>query len=255
MGLREDIQETIDYAKRFDCPINGEEICERLISKKIYKTEEIKKELRNFTISSSKNKWEKIKIKKAKEFEKLIKNKFKDILFLGISGSVAAGYPKKNDDIDLMIITKKNKLWLTRFKLRWFIFINRIPHRKYGQKENKNEFCFNLWLDGVGLKLPKNKQNLKNATDLIMLKPLINKQGTYEKFILINNWVKKYLSTGYINILSDCQIVRLSDKTKRKENNYLDQLINKLFFWPQYWYMNKKITNEKISYHQAFFHK
>ena len=251
MELLKAIKKTIGYAKNFDCSINREQICQRLISKKVYKLEEIRKELKNFKKNNNKNKWLTIKEKKAKDLSKLIKNKFKDILFLGVSGSVAAEYPKEDDDIDMMLITRKNKLWLTRFKLRWFIFINKIPHRKYNQKENKDEFCFNLWLDEANLKLPQNRQNLRSAVDLILLKPLINKQKTYEKFILANDWAKKYVATGYSRKISNFQFL-ISNKNK---SNYLDQLINKLFFWPQYWYMKKKITNEKINYYQAFFHK
>ena len=255
MELLKAIKKTIDYAKGFGCPINEKQIYQRLISKKVYKLEEIKKGLKNFKIDNNRNKWLEGKERKVENLSELMKKKFKDVLFLGISGSVATEYPKENDDIDIMLIIKKNKLWLTRFKLRWFIFVNKIPHRKYGKGENKDEFCFNLWLDEANLKLPKNKQNLKNAIDLILLKPIINRQKTYEKFILANDWVKKYLATGYLNRLSNCQIIKLSDKTKKERDSYLDQLINKLFFWPQYWYMRRRITNEKVNYYHAFFHK
>ncbi|MDD4938027.1 MAG: hypothetical protein PHX34_03365 [Candidatus Shapirobacteria bacterium] len=255
MELLRAIKKTIDYAKSFDCPINTKQINERLISKKIYKLEEVQKGLKNFVVNNKKNRWLTIKEKKAINLSKLIKNRFKDILFLGISGSVAAEYPNEKDDIDLMLITKKNKLWMTRFWLRWFIFKNKIPHRKYGQKENKNEFCFNLWLDEDGLVLPKKRQNLRSAVDLIMLKPLINKQKTYEKFILTNSWVKKYLATGYNKLINRSSMTDCKIKEKNKKNNFMDGIINKLFFWPQYWYMGGKITNEKVNYHRAFFHK
>ena len=251
MGLKEDIQRTIGYAKKFGCPINEKEICERLISKKIYDLKEIKKELKNFKIDNNKNKWVKIKIKKAQDLAKLLGESFKNIKMIGITGSVAAGYPKKNDDIDLMIITKKNKLWITRFKLRWFIFMNKIPHRKYDQKENKDEFCFNFWLDNNNLLLPKKRQNLRSAMDLILMKPILNQENTYERFILKNKWAEKYLATGYDRKISNFQFL-ISNENK---DNYLDEIINKLFFWPQYWYMKRKITNEKIDYHQAFFYK
>jgi len=252
MELLKAIKKTIDYAKDFGCPINEEQIYQRLISKKVYKLEEIKKGLKSFKIDDNKNKWLEGKERKVENLSELMKRRFKDVLFLGISGSVATEYPRENDDIDIMLIIKKNKLWLTRFKLRWFIFVNKIPHRKYGKGENKDEFCFNLWLDEANLKLPKNKQNLKNAIDLILLKPIINRQKTYEKFISVNVWVKKYLATGYFEKTKD---LRNKIYDLRIKERYFDYLINKLFFWPQYWYMRRRITNEKVNYYHAFFHK
>lgn len=252
MSLKKAIQKTINYAKNFNSEINQREIIERLISSKIYSKEEIKKNIDINSLVKMPNIWKKNKILKAKGLANYLKKHFKEILFLGISGSVASGHPKKNDDIDLVIITKQNRLWLTRFKLRIFIFLNKIPHRKYGQKEIKDEFCFNLWLDEKALKLPKKKQTLQSATDLIMVIPLFSKKYIYEKFLLENNWSKKYLATGYYKKTKN---IRFKKKDLRVKQNYFDEVINKLFFWPQYWYMRKKITLEVINLHQAFFHK
>lgn len=252
MSLKKAIQKTIDYAKNFNSEINQQEIIERLISNKIYSKEEIKKNININSLVKVPNVWKKNKILKAKVLANYLKKHFREIFFLGISGSVASGHPKKNDDIDLIIITKQNKLWLNRFKLRIFIFLNKIPHRRYGQKEIKDEFCFNLWLDEKALKLPRKKQTLQSATDLIMVMPLINKYNIYEKFLLENGWSKKYLATGYYQKTKD---IKLKKKKLEIKQNYSDDLLNKVFFWPQYWYMRKKITLEVINPHQAFFHK
>jgi len=252
MSLELAVKRTIGYAKNFKSHINNVEIQKRLISKKIYPENLIKKEVLKLDWNNKKNKWKKSKITKAKELASLIENKFKDIIFLGISGSVAAGHPKQNDDIDLLIITRSNTLWKNRFFLRWWIYKNKIPHRKFGQKEIKDQFCFNLWLDEGYLKIPKNRQNLKNAIDLILLKPLINKNNSYEKLLLKNNWAKKYVATPYVR-LSDGRLVSLSDKIE--ESNFLKKINNMMYFWPQYWYMRKKFSGEKVSLYQAFFQR
>lgn len=253
MGLEKAIKKTIEYAKKFGCNLSLEDIKERLISDKIYSDEEIKKQVLSikYQVSGIKNKYYKDKVQKAEELTKLIEKNFKDILFLGITGSVAAGHPKKDDDIDLLIITKTNKLWLTRLKLRIFIGLKKIPHRKFGKKESKDEFCFNLWLDLSALKLDKEKQTLKNAVDLVLLKSLINKEGTYEKFIKENDWAKKYVATGYGLKPS----IPMNQDTSLNRETLLDKVINWLAFWPQYWYMKKRIKNEKVGLHKAFFHK
>jgi len=252
MTLKKAIQQTINYAKSFDCEISQQEIIERLISDKIYSETEIIKNIEKDLLTTNINPWKKNKILKTKKLGYFLKKRFKDILFLGISGSVASGHPKKNDDIDLILITKKNKLWLTRFYLRINIFLNKIPHRKYGQKEMKDDFCFNLWLDENALKLPKERQTLQSATDLIMIIPIINKQNIYQKLILQNDWVKKYLATGYSKLVNRSSII---DRRKKDKDSCLDNITNKLFFWPQYWYMRGKITVEMVNLHQAFFYR
>lgn len=252
MSLKEAIKKTIDYAKNFNSEISQQEIIERLISNKVYPEVKIKKNIKKSLLVTKINPWKKDKILKTKKLELILKKRFKDILFLGISGSVASGHPKENDDIDLVIITKKNKLWSTRFWLRIFIFLNKIPHRKYGQKEMKDDFCFNFWLDEDNLVLPKERQTLQSATDLIMVIPILNKRKIYEEFLSKNNWVKKYLATGFYKKTKD---IRFRKKDFKIKQNKTDEMINKFFFWPQYWYMRKKITVEMINLHQAFFYK
>ena len=251
MKISKAVEDTIEYAAKFGSYINRKEIKDRLISKNLFSKKELDNYIRQLKYKNKKNKYIEGKFRKAAYLAQKIETNFKDVLFVGVSGSVATGHPKINDDIDFLIITKSNKLWQTRFGLRWWIFKNRIPHRKYGEKEKKDEFCFNLWLDENHLLLPKEKQNLNNSVDLILLKPLINKNHTYEKFFLINSWAEKWVATPYSR-LSACQTVSLSVKT---ENKKLDKFINCLYFWPQYWYMKRKINKETVGLYQAFFHQ
>lgn len=254
MGVKSAVKKTIKYANNFESHINVNEIKKRLISKKIYSKEMIEKEISKLRWKNKKNKWEKIKIIKAKKLASLIKNKFEEILFLGISGSVATAHPKKNDDIDMLVITKANTLWKNRFFLRWWICKNKIPHRKYNQIESKDQFCFNLWLDENNLQIPKNRQNLKNAIDLLLLQPLINNKNTYEKFIMVNDWARKFVATGYSNLVDRSSIVDRRSK-KNKTILFWNKISNWLYFWPQYWYMKPKIFREKVGFYQAFFHR
>jgi predicted nucleotidyltransferase len=255
MSILNSIKKTIEYGQKYGGKLTKEQLFERLIGDQIYKKEEIKKSLNPSVLRTSpfdkKEIFAKEKREKAENLAKLLNKKFKDILFLGVTGSVAAGYPKIDDDIDLIIITKINKLWINRLKLRFFVLVNRIPHRKYGQKENKDEFCFNLWIDEGVLKLPKSRRNLRSAVDLILVKPIINKNNTYEKFILENDWAKKWVATGYNEKISNVKYQTLNIKEK---NIFFNVIVNWLIFWPQYWYMKRRIKKEKIGLHEAFFH-
>lgn len=253
MGVKLAVKKTIKYANSFASHINANEIKKRLISKNIYPKKQIEKEIYELGWNNKKNKWKKIKIVKANKLASLIKNKFREILFLGISGSVATGHPKKNDDIDLFIVTKSNTLWKNRLFLRWWIHQKKIPHRKFNKKESGNQFCFNLWLDENYLQIPRCRQNLNNSIDLILLKPLINKNNTYEKLLLSNSWAKKFVATGYNKIIKDLRFKE--NDLKIEKSNLLKKISNWMFFWPQYLYMKPKILKEKIGLYQAFFHR
>lgn len=258
--LNEAIGKTIKYGRRFGVNYTKTDIIERLISSKRFKNSEIDKALEEFEIF--KLKFENVrnrllrrknKIKKAEKLAELIGKKFNDILFIGVTGSVAAGYPKKADDIDLMIICKKDSLWITRLKLRWYIYKNKIPHRQWRAVERPDEFCFNLWLEEDSLTLPKDKQILQNAMDLILMKPILNKDKIYEKFLIENKWAGKYVATGYSNKISNFKY-QISKEKRKINSNTFKAVLNYLAFWGQYWYMKNKMTTEVVNFRQAFFH-
>jgi len=191
------------------------------------------------------------KIKLAEELVRKHLFRFKNILFIGVSGSVAVGQAKKNDDIDLLIITKKNKLWLTRFLISLYIRWQKIPHRQVGRKEKEDEFCLNMWLDGNNLKLPKYKQSQQSANDLIWLIPLLNKQHIYEKLLVQNSWAKKLVGKKYN------QKIKKIKRYKSRQNKVFDWLagLNWLLFELQYLYMKPKMRGEKVGLGYAFFHR
>lgn len=261
MKILESINRTIKYSQKYHCQLTLDQLHHRLIGPNVFTKKEVEKFIKLSSYKVIKLKTNIIfeeKVEKAKELVLKISKKFPDILFIGISGSVAAEYPKENDDIDLFLITKKNCLWINRLKLRFYIYKNKIPHRKRGQKENKNEFCFNLWLDEDNLLIPENRQNLKNAMDLILLKPILNKNFSYEKLIKINDWAKKYVATGYNIINSKSKILKSKNKilnSKNKNHNFFDKIVNYLVFWPQYLFMKRKIKTEEIDLYRAFFTK
>jgi len=186
MSLKDDIIKTIEYAKSYGCILDKRQIYERLIGKTIY----------NLNPSPARSRGN-LPLKKGEQLAEMLGKRFKNILFIGVTGSVAAGFPKKNDDIDLFIITKKDTLWTTRFWVRIFVYSKKIPHRKFGRTEQKDEFCFNMWLDESALDLPKNRQNLRNAVDMVLMKKVYDKNSTYLKFLKANKWAKNFVATPY----------------------------------------------------------
>lgn len=251
MSLGGAIEKTIKMAEKHKIKLTAGELEERLLSAKIYREKEIRNQLRILNYKLRIRKKTNRKLNLARKLANKYLLSFGDILMVGVTGSVAAGEPGKNDDIDIMIITRKNRLWLTRLYLKWIIWKNKIPHRRYGQKERGDEFCFNLWLDETGLKLPREKRTIQSAVDLIMMKPILNREKTYEKFLMINGWAKKYVATGYQKLITNYQLRIINYK---KRDNVLISMLNCLAFGGQYLYMRPKMRGEIVTLEQAFFH-
>jgi len=251
MALLDKIEKTIKYAQKYKAELNLEQLWFRLLSDKTYSKEEIKNKTFNLKLQTSKNVENNKKIKLAKELVLKHLSKFNNILMVGLTGSVAAENAKKSEDIDLFIICKGNTLWLTRLLLRIYIRINKIPHRKWGQKEKPNDFCFNLWMDEDNLIVPKLKQNQKNAVDLIMMKKILNKNNVYEKFILENGWAEKYVANGYSQIKTS----NFKHQNSKTKTGIIMVCLNYLAFLGQLLYIRLKGPVKFINLNQAFFHK
>jgi len=120
---------------------------------------------------------------------------FPQIKLIGLSGSMAmmnAGY---DDDIDLFIITAKNRLFSGRFialLLGQVLGIRRKRQstaRKSLRVGFKDKVCLNLFFDENDLTVPEHKKNLYIAHEILQMKPLINKNQTYERFLEANKWI------------------------------------------------------------------
>ena len=252
MEIKKAVETSLDYGKKYDVLLDKRRLLERLISKNLFDTKKIDEVIdrENIRLGVYSKKQKKIFEDKMSLARKLAHKLsiFRTILFMGVSGSVASEYPKRNDDIDLFIICKKNSLWLTRAGVMVYVWIMGIPHRRRGEPEKKNEFCFNLWIDENELEMPKNKQDLKNAMDAILVKSLINRDNAQERFMLANRWIGDFLAQSY------AKYEKKNIKGNSKSGNLFLKLINLIFYWGQYGYMKKRITNEIVNINKAFFH-
>jgi len=251
--LKRAIKNTQNYAHKYGQNLNDQQLFLRLISTKIHLSGEIKgKGAKRVKPSDWQN-----KLIKAKLFTEKYLSKTGGVLMVGVTGSVAAESALKKEDIDLLIVTKEDELWWWRLYLRFFIWWHKVPHRKFGRQEVADEFCFNLWLDEKNLHLPTGKRNLKNATDLIMMKVVWEKNDIYYKFLKKNEWVKNFLATGYEERIKLTR--KLDEKINSNRKKYLIKIFNKILFMGQYFYMRivnkQKPKRGEINLSQAFFHK
>lgn len=114
------------------------------------------------------------------------------IQLAGVSGSVSIQNASEEDDIDFFIICKSRTVWLTRLLLVCVLQVAGVRRKRF-DKKTRNKICLNMFIDETVLSVPSEKQNLYTAHEVIQMKPLVNRKGTYERFLIANSWVKNFL--------------------------------------------------------------
>lgn len=277
MTLSQAILSTLAYHDIFDYPLTESEIHQYLIGKRSSPSR-LQKELTKlkaaakigerrsyFFLKNRPNlvavrlrraKYSQAKLKRAKFYSKLL-SIIPTVQLIAISGALAMNNSQKGDDIDLVIFSAKNTLWTTRFLSSLILFPfkrkpqpSRLITNHYALTTN-NKACLNLFLDESDLKIkPK---NLYLAHEIAQMKPLLDRSGTYSRFIKANIWVKKYLPSWQPFPLRHSRVgENLNPKVSvvSSQMSIVEQALRSF----QLWYMRPKITSEKIGVNQLFFH-
>jgi len=176
--------------------------------------------------SKIKNSKKKLNSWRFRTYIKLI-SLFPQIKLVGLSGSISMMNAKEDDDIDLFIITAKNRLFTGRlitlilaqlFGLRR----NRETRESFNNETMKqlnnvfrNKVCLNLFFDESNLKVPKFKQTEFVGHEVLQMKPIMIKGDIYERFLKANLWVQAIFpnSTWIISKIKD-QRSKTSSKLK-----------------------------------------
>jgi len=235
--IQNEINQIVRYFGNFDYVPTVEEI-HRFYPKKISrdtvgeyskKVQSLKFKVQSFEKEREKRKrTSEDKIKLIKRFIELL-SRFPQIKLVGLSGTVAMNNAKKNDDIDLFIITAKDRLWTGRIvaillanllnlrRTRDSSNVIASEPRKAGERGNlvtnktiyingitsssrssgiprnditvKDKVCLNLFFDEKNLQVPKYKQTEYVAHEVLQMKPLVDKDNIYQRFIQANEWV------------------------------------------------------------------
>jgi|WetSurSiteA1Bulk_404760.scaffolds.fasta_scaffold00545_4 hypothetical protein len=161
-----------------------------------------------------------------------------------LTGSLAMGNASEEADIDFLVITKKGTLWLSRLITLLCLRLISAPVRRFGEKEVKDKLCFNLWLDEANLVWPKGERNIFTAHEIAQIKPLVNKEQTFEHFLFKNSWIKEYWPNA----------VQIKEFKKIKVESSVWSFFEPLARSLQMRYMKGKRTKEKVSKGKAVFH-
>lgn len=170
------------------------------------------------------------------------------VKMVAVTGSLAMMNSGKNSDIDLMIVTRKRTLWTTRLFVYLLIWLFGIGLRRPNNKQEKDRLCINIWLDESDIAWSKPDRNLYTAHEIAQIVSLVNKDETYEKFLWKNKWILEFWP----------QSVKIQKQEAGIRNhvseNPLFMVVEKLAFKIQYLYMKNKISRETITPTRALFH-
>ena len=180
-----------------------------------------------------------------------------------VTGALAMENVDETDDIDLMVVTAKNRLWIVRplaVLLVGIFFKRRKPSwsNKTYRTNLANTICLNLWLDELALKIPSSQRDLYTAHELAQMKPIVNKGRTYERMMAENAWGGKFLANVWGGQQQTRQISQIRPAfakgfVEARQISLISSL-NRLAFRLQLIYMQSKMTTERVSLHAAYFH-
>jgi hypothetical protein len=152
------------------------------------------------------------------------------VKFVGISGSVGSEFVDTQDDIDLFIVVKNDRVWIYRL----YIYLRNLFRRKIrakGRRDVKDKLCLNFLIEQRALKL---EEDVFILNELLYLKPIYNKK--YLKIIFLNNqWLAdKYLvSRDFLNRNG----LKIGDVKELTERNYFLFIFNFIAFTIQVIFM------------------
>jgi predicted nucleotidyltransferase len=172
------------------------------------------------------------------------------VKMVAITGALAMENALDESDIDLLIIAKKGTLWTTRLIALISLMALRIPIRRFGEKDQKDKLCLNIWLTENTLTWPKKDRNLYTAHEIAQIKPLVDKDKTYEKFLAKNEWVREC----WPNAVRISSVLKNGKKIKPTAPAGGFNILEILAFKMQYLYMKSKITREVVTPTRAIFH-
>jgi len=131
--------------------------------------------------------WSRPKLRKAKKVASILKF-IPWIKLVGVTGALALANSDADDDIDLMIVTAPQRLWLTRGLVVTFLLLTG-QYRRPGKIRNR--ICPNLMIGEEALEFPD--RDLFTAHEIVQMKAIYDRGNTYQKFLQANKWVKDFL--------------------------------------------------------------
>ena len=175
-----------------------------------------------------------------------------------ITGSVAMQNATKDDDVDFLIITKPGTMWVARPLVTVFAWLKK--KRRSWKKEEKNSWCFNMWLDQRQLSLPPAQRSMYTAFELLQAEWVWADPVVHRQYYTTNIWTRALLPLLYAkSTKKEPLLLPSEEKISSNQDWYLFFLfpllwLNAILYRAQLWYMRPHRTSEKVTKNAAFFH-
>lgn len=206
---------TLAYADVFDYPLTAPEICKFLITQQRVDPDKFSREIlemrgkkkqigkeslffclpgreKIMALRKKRGQWSQKKLTIASRVARWLKL-IPWIKMVAVTGNLAMENSEKDDDIDLLVVTAENRLWLTR--LLTVLLVELVSHRRRpADKEAKDKICLNMFLDETHLAVPQKERDLFAAHEVCQLKVLWQKDNLYQDFLKRNQWTKDFLA-------------------------------------------------------------
>lgn len=266
MKLKINEIKSLVYSDLFDYPLTLREMRLWRVTKDTLTTTALIGEKNNYLFLKGREKLVKLREQRNKISEQKLKKLLKVVRFVEniptvqaifVTGSIASKNAKVDADLDLMIVTSANLLWITRLLVVGLFRIMGVYRQNQDNGKIEDRICANIFLDTNNLEILR--KNLYTAHEVLQTKCIFDRGQIYNRWLELNIWTEEYLPYMY---------KALKDSLPAKERvsaSVSSGLVARIFevmllifepvsYFIQYEYMKGKITNEKIGWGFAFFH-
>lgn len=258
------ILQTLIYSNIFSFPLTKEELWRFLITSQPITRDAFQKALQDLEkVLVKKENWYALAYEgfaERKEGLKYVKkkqqrigqavswlSKIPTIKLLALSGSLAAGVVKKDDDIDIFIVSTHGTVWLTR--LATFLVLEFSGARRARlEKSAKNKICVNMILDESVVAFPSDRRDVYTARELAQLQVLYQKDRMFNRLIAANPWVYRLLPNAFPALKKSKTISQTTGFL------FLIRPFELIAYLGQYLYLKRHITVETVTAQFIAFH-
>ena len=117
--------------------------------------------------------------------------KLQSVAMIGISGSVAVENADSAADVDLFIVSRAGRMWTARALTGPAAAVLGIRRGRLATRAS-GKVCLNMFMDETDLTVPKAKQTVFVAHEILQMRPVFDRGATYYRFLKANEWVYRF---------------------------------------------------------------
>lgn len=163
------------------------------------------------------------------------------IRLAAICNTLGYSNARKESDIDLFIITARNRIWTARlFATFLFQFFGWRPM----PNKEQNKICLSFFVseDNLDLKIAtRGDSDVYFHFWLTTLLPMYDQGGHYLNLLKANDWLKRYLPNHQEHFSSQRRKIKPRFSVVKKLGEYQPQALENLYAYMQFQFMNKKL--------------